>query len=67
MPRVPGIHVAAKWTLAFNQDQVLAQLTLQKMFGQGVWTHPPMVLLAMGLEIKLLAFFRDNKLTFFLV
>ena len=67
MPRVPGIHVAAKWTRVFNQDWVLAQLSLQKMSGQGVWTHPPMVLLAMALKIKLSAFFRDSKLTFFLV
>ena len=32
-----------------------------------VRTHPPMVLLAMTPEIKLSAFFRDHKLTFFLV
>ena len=67
MPCVPGIHVAAKWMHAFNQDWVLAQSTLQKMSGQDVRTHPPMVLLAMALEIKLSAFFRDSKLTFFLV
>ena len=56
MSRVLGIHVAAKWTRVFNQNRVLAQLTLQKMSGQGVRTHPPMVLSAMALEIKLLAF-----------
>ena len=56
MSRVPRIHVVAKWTRAFNQNRVLAQLTLQKMSGQGVRTHPPMVLSAMALEIKLLAF-----------
>ena len=56
MPRVPGIHVAAKWMRAFNQDGALAQLSLQKMSGQGVRTHLPMVLLAMALEIKLSAF-----------
>ena len=67
MPYVPGIHVAAKWTYAINQDWVLTQLSLQKMSGQDVRTHPPMILLAMSLEIKLSAFFRDNKLTFFLV
>ena len=32
-----------------------------------VRTHPPMVLLAMAPEIKLSAFFRNSKLTFFLV
>ncbi|RVX22177.1 hypothetical protein CK203_000999 [Vitis vinifera] len=37
------------------------------MSGQGVRTHPPMVLLAMAQEIKLSAFFRDRKLTFLLV
>ena len=67
MPRVPGIHVVAKWTHAVNQDGVLAPLSLQKMSGQDVRTHPPMVLSAMTLEIKLSAFFRDIKLTFFLV
>ena len=67
MPRVPGIHVVAKWTRAFNQDRVLAQSTLQKMFGQDVRTHPPMVLLAMAPEINPSAFFRDSKLTFLLV
>ena len=67
MPCVPGIHVAAKWTHAVNQDWVLAQLSLQKMSGQDVRTHHPMILLAMTLEIKLSPFFRDSKLTFFLV
>ena len=42
-------------------------VSLQKMSGQDVRTHPPMVLLAMAQEIKLSAFFRDSKLTFFLV
>ena len=67
MPCVPVIHVAAKWTHAFNQDWVLVQSSLQKMSGQGVRTHPPMVLLAMAREIKLLAFFKDSEFTFFLV
>ncbi|KAL6312472.1 hypothetical protein AAG906_021688 [Vitis piasezkii] len=43
------IHVAAKWTHAFNQYRVLVQSSLQKMSGQGVRTHPPMVLSAMVL------------------
>ncbi|WJZ84533.1 hypothetical protein VitviT2T_004133 [Vitis vinifera] len=47
-PCVPMIHVAAKWTHAFNQDGVLVQSSLQKVSGQGVWTHPPMVFSAMG-------------------
>ncbi|RVX10808.1 hypothetical protein CK203_018142 [Vitis vinifera] len=55
-PCVPVIHVAAKWMHAFNQDRVLVQSSLQKMFGQGVRTHPPMVLLAMSREIKQLTF-----------
>ena len=38
-----------------------------KMSGQGVRTHPPMVLLVMTQEIKLSAFFKDSKLTFLLV
>ena len=67
MPCVPMIHVAAKWMHAFNQDWVLVQSSLQKMSRQDVQTHPPMVLLAMAQEIKLSAFFRDSKLTFFLV
>ena len=67
MSCVPGIHVAARWTHAFNQDWILAQSILQKMSGQDVWTHLSMVLLAMAPEIKLSAFFRDSKLTFFLV
>ena len=67
MPCVPMIHVAAKWMHAFNQDWVLVQSSLQKMSKQDVRTHPSMVLLAMAQEIKLSAFFRDSKLTFFLV
>ncbi|RVW59279.1 hypothetical protein CK203_113065 [Vitis vinifera] len=47
MPCIPMIHVATKWTHAFNQDRVLVQSSLQKVSGQGVWTHPPMVLSAM--------------------
>ena len=57
LPYVPMIHVATKWTHAFNQDRVLVQLSLQKMSRQGVRTHPPMVLSAMSREIKQLAFF----------
>ena len=56
-PCVPMIHVPAKWTHAFNQDRFLVQLSLQKMSGQGVRTHPPMVLSAMSREIKQLTFF----------
>ena len=48
MPRVPGILAAAKWTRAINQVGVLAQSILQKMSGQDVQTHPPMVLLVMA-------------------
>ena len=51
------IHVAAKWTHAFNQDRVLVQSSLQKVSGQGVRTHPPMVLSVMVREIKQLAFY----------
>ena len=32
-PCVPMIHVAAKWTHAFNQDRFLVQLSLQKVSG----------------------------------
>ena len=32
----------------------------KKMSGQDVWTHPPMVLLAMTQEIKLSGIFRDS-------
>ena len=32
-PCVPMIHVAAKWTHAFNQDRFLVQSSLQKMSG----------------------------------
>ena len=52
--------------------QVDARLQLRLSSGsvdpaKDVRTHPPMVLLAMALEIKLSAFFKDSKLTFFLV
>ena len=57
MPRVQGIHAAAKWMRAFNQGWILAQSILQKMSGQGVWTHPSMVLLAMVQRIRPLPFF----------
>ena len=67
MPCVPGIHVTTKWTHVVNQDWVLAQLSLQKMSEWDVRTHSPMILLVMALKIKLSAFFRDSKLTFFLV
>ena len=60
-PCVPMIHVAAKWTHAFNQDRFLVQLFLQKMSGQGVRTHPPMVLSAMSREIKQLVFFQVQQ------
>ena len=30
----------------FQLKMILASINLQKMSGQGVWTHPPMVLLA---------------------
>ena len=66
-PCVPGIHAADKWTHAFNQDWVLAQSSLQKISGQDVRTHTPIVLLAMAQEIKLLTLFRDSQLTFLLV
>ena len=56
-PCVLMIHVAAKWTHAFNQDRFLVQSSLQKMSEQGVRTHPPMVLSAMSREIKQLAFY----------
>ena len=56
-PRVLVIHVVAKWTHALNQDKVLFQLSLQKVSGQDVRTHPPMVLSAMVREIKQLAFY----------
>ena len=56
-PCVPMIHVAAKWTHAFNQDRVLVQSSLQKVSGQGVRTHPLMVLSAMVREIKQLTFY----------
>ena len=48
IPHVPGIPAAAKWMRAINQEGVLAQSILQKMFGQDVQTHPPMVLLVMA-------------------
>ena len=48
MPHVPGIHVAAKWMRAFNQERVLAQSILQKVSGQDVQTHPLMVLLVIA-------------------
>ena len=51
-PCVPTIHVAAKWKHAFNQDRFLVQSPLQKMSGQGVRTHPLMVLSTMSREIK---------------
>ena len=57
MPCVPGILVAAKWTLAFNRGWFLPQPTLQKMSEQDVRTHPPMVLLAITQGINLLPFF----------
>ena len=65
------IHTAAKWTHALNQDRFLVQSSLQKASGQGVRTHPPMVLSAMYIE-KLSRsgswpFTRYSKLTFFLV
>ncbi|RVW88486.1 hypothetical protein CK203_043870 [Vitis vinifera] len=41
------IHVAARWTHTFNQNRVLVQSSLQKVFGQGIRTHLPMVLSAM--------------------
>ena len=65
------IHAAAKWMHALNQDRFLVQSSLQKASGQGVRTHPPMVLSAMYIE-KLSRsgswpFTRYSKLTFFLV
>ena len=51
------IHITTKWTHTFNQDRVLVQFSLQKMSGQGVRTHPPMVLSAISREINQLAFF----------
>ncbi|KAL6334838.1 hypothetical protein AAG906_022827 [Vitis piasezkii] len=63
------IHVAAKWTHAFNQDRVLVQLSLQKMSGQGVRTHPPMVLSAMVLiySVRSFASLFNGGETFWLV
>ncbi|RVX18487.1 hypothetical protein CK203_006667 [Vitis vinifera] len=63
------IHVAAKWTHAFNQDRVLVQLSLQKMSGQGVRTHPPMVLSAMVhiYSIRSSASLFNGRETFWLV
>ena len=70
-PCVPMIQVAAKWTHAFNQDRFLVQSSLQKVSGQGVRTHPPMVLSAMYIErlsrLGSWPFTRYSKLTFFLV
>ena len=56
-PCVPMIHVAAKWMHAFNQDRVLVHSALQKRSGQGVRTHPPMVLSVIVRETKQLAFY----------
>ncbi|RVX08947.1 hypothetical protein CK203_013861 [Vitis vinifera] len=44
------ILVVAKWMDTRSQPQrfLIQSLYLQKESGQGVWTHPPMVLLAMG-------------------
>ena len=40
------------WIRDLNTQRFLIQsLYLQKAFGQGVWTHPPMVLLVMVREI----------------
>ena len=63
--RVLGIPAAAKWTRAINQEGVLVQSILQKMSGQDVRTHPPMVLLVIAQKIKLLPFSWDLSLTFF--
>ena len=53
-----------------NLDQriiVIPPSSCKKMFGQDVWTHPPMVLLVMAQKIKLLPFSWDLSLTFFFV
>ncbi|RVW99547.1 E3 ubiquitin-protein ligase MIB2 [Vitis vinifera] len=53
-PRIPA---TAKWTRAINQEGVLAQSILQKMSGQDVRTHPPMVLLVMAQKNQAIALF----------
>ena len=49
-PRVPGDPRSCckdGWMHDLNQYRFLVQSFLQKTFGRGVRTHPPMVLLAM--------------------
>ena len=45
-----GLHMDSP----FQLKMILASANLQKMSGQDVWTHPPMVLLAMAQRISLL-------------
>ena len=59
---IPGILATAKWTLAFNRWWFLPQLTLQKMSGQDVWTHPPTDLSIIALMINLLFFLSQKSL-----
>ena len=57
-------HCSFQMDAPFQLKIIPASINLQKTFGQRVWTHPPMVLLASFLIFSLSSFW-VRKLTFF--